>query len=250
MRFGERMQLRREELGLSRAALAERLGVSPSAVSNYEKSISFPKEEIVLRLFDCLQTDPNTLFQDSYHSLQAHYSHRERKLIEQYRSLPAVGRDAVDSLIGSLLAYREELEQTRPEAEERLIPLYRSPAAAGFAAPVMGEDYDLLPVGQEVPAGAEFAVRIQGDSMTPWIADGAVVYVNRDPMRTGDVGIFCVDGAMVCKQYYRDPLGMVYLFSLNRQRADADVVFPEGSGRSLVCFGRVMMRGLPVPGKM
>lgn len=250
MRFGERMQHCREELGLSRAELAALLGVSPSAVSNYEKSISFPKEGIFLRLFDCLQTDPNTLLQDSYHSFQPQYSHRERQLLERYRALPAVGREAVDSLVESLGAYRAEMERALPEREERLIPLYQSPAAAGFAAPVMGEDYDLIPVGDEVPAGAEFAVRIQGDSMAPWIADRSVVYVNRDPMKAGDIGIFCVDGAMVCKQYYRDPLGIVYLFSLNRKRAEADVVFPEGSGRSLVCFGRVMMRGLPVPGKL
>ena len=35
--------------------------------------------------------------------------------------------------------------------------------------------------------------------------------------------------------------------NLNRQRADRDVVFHQGSGRSLTCFGRVMMHGLPLP---
>ena len=50
-------------------------------------------------------------------------------------------------------------------------------------------------------------MRIQGDSMEPYIHDGSVVYVNHDPLRAGDVGIFCVDGDMLCKQYYRDPLG-------------------------------------------
>ena len=50
-------------------------------------------------------------------------------------------------------------------------------------------------------------MRIQGDSMEPYIHDGGVVYVNHDPLQNGDVGIFCVDGDMVCKQYYRDPLG-------------------------------------------
>ena len=79
------------------------------------------------------------------------------------------------------------------------------------------------------------------------IADGAVVYVNHDPVQSGDVGIFCVDGDMLCKQYYRDPLGSVYLFSLNRRRSDADQVFTAGSGRSLTCFGRVMLRTLPLP---
>ena len=72
-------------------------------------------------------------------------------------------------------------------------------------------------------------MRIQGDSMEPYIHDGSVVYVNHDPLRAGDVGIFCVDGDMLCKQYYRDPLGVVYLFSLNRRRADADVILPPSS---------------------
>ena len=68
-----------------------------------------------------------------------------------------------------------------------------------------------------------------------------MVYVNRDPLADGDVGIFCVDGAMLCKQYHRDALGMTYLFSLNRARADADVVFTSSGTRSLACFGRVML---------
>ena len=43
-------------------------------------------------------------------------------------------------------------------------------------------------------------------------------------------------------------LGMTYLFSLNRARADADVVLASTGGRSLACFGRVMLpHRLPVP---
>ena len=50
---------------------------------------------------------------------------------------------------------------------------------------------------------------------------------------------------MLCKQYVRDRLGMVYLFSLNRKRADADVFLPRDSGRSMVCFGRVLLPARP-----
>ena len=52
---------------------------------------------------------------------------------------------------------------------------------------------------------------------------------------------------MLCKQYVRDQLGMVYLFSLNRRRADADVVLPRDSGRTMVCFGRVLLPSCPEP---
>ena len=84
--------------------------------------------------------------------------------------------------------------------------------------------------------------------MAPWIRDGSLAYVNRDPLKDGDVGIFCVDGDILCKQYHKDPAGVVYLFSLNRARADADVVLTAGSGRSLACFGRVIVHAPPLPG--
>jgi repressor LexA len=151
----------------------------------------------------------------------------------------------VHTVVRALSAYQDDLMNDGAKPDERVIPLYRTPAAAGYASPVFGEDFDYISVTADVPRGAEFAVRIQGDSMTPYIADGSVVYVNRDPLKSGDVGIFCVDGDMLCKQYFRDRLGMVYLFSLNRARSGADVVFPETSGRSLICVGRVMLQSAP-----
>ena len=172
-----------------------------------------------------------------------------RQLLEQYRGLSSRGQESVRSVVGTLCAYRDEVESGPAEPEPRVIPLYRSPAAAGYAAQVFGEDFDYVEVSGDVPAAAEFAVRIQGDSMTPYIADGSVAYVNRDPLRLGDVGVFCVDGDILCKQYYKDPAGTVYLFSLNRARADADVVFTAGSGRTLVCFGRVILHAPPLPGR-
>ena len=248
MGFGERLRFRREELGISREELAKLLGVSRSAIGNYETSVSSPKEEVLLRLFDALQVDANYLYRDNLCSaLAPSFSGEERTLLEKYRQLNLTGRQTVHTLVDSLALWQTELESDVPAAEPRVIPLYCSPAAAGYAAPVFGEDFEPLAVTGDVPAGAELAVRIQGDSMEPQIADGSVVYVNHDPLRSGDVGIFCVDGDMVCKQYYKDPMGIVYLFSLNRKRADADVVFSRGSGRSLTCFGRVMMHAQPLP---
>ena len=222
-------------------ALAEQLGVSASAVGNYETGVSFPKEDVLLRLFDALEVDPNYLYRGSFRHIGGIQSDEERKLLEKYRRLPLSGRQTVHTLVDALDIMVAEEQRLRPRQERRTIPLYQSPAAAGFAAPVFGEDYTLVPVEGDVPPGAELAVRIQGDSMMPQIADGDVVYVNHDPLQNGDVGIFCVDGAMLCKQYHRDALGMTYLFSLNRARADADVVLTSTGTRSLACFGRVML---------
>lgn len=246
MSFGQRLRDRRKELGMSQSELAKALGVSLSAVSNYENGLNAMREDVLLRLFKVLEIEPNYLYQDSFSGSSFTCSAEEESLVRKYRSLHVAGRQAVHAVADALTACMTDLEAGPPE-ENRQIPLYRCPAAAGYASPVFGDDFDYIEVTGEVPQGAEFAVRIQGDSMEPYIQDGSVVYVNRDPLSSGDVGIFCVDGEMLCKQYVRDRLGMVYLFSLNRRRAGADVVLPRDSGRTMVCFGRVLLSQCPDP---
>ena len=250
MSFGQRLRARRKELGISQSELAKALGVSLSAVSNYETGQNAMREDVLLRVFPALDVDPNYLYQDDFVNKGPACSTEELELLRKYRELNTSGRQALQSVADALCTYQSDWEVTAAPAEDvRQIPLYQSPAAAGYAAPVFGEDFDYIDVSGDVPQGAEFAVRIQGDSMEPYIHDGSIVYVNRDPLSNGDVGIFCVDGDMLCKQYVRDRMGMVYLFSLNRERADADVLLPRDTGRSMVCFGRVLMKKKPkIPG--
>ena len=246
MSFGQRLRDRRKELGYGQGELAEKLGVSLSAVSNYENGQNAMREDVLLRVFDVLQIEPNYLYQDAFTGQSFTCSVEEEALVKTYRSLRSTGKQTLRAVATGLAALQSEYEAEQEPAEDlRQIPLYRSPAAAGYAAPVFGEDFDYIAVTGDVPPGADFAVRIQGDSMEPVIHDGSVAYVNRDPLVNGDVGIFCVDGDMLCKQYVRDKLGMVYLFSLNRARADADVVLPRDSGRTMVCFGRVLLPARP-----
>ena len=245
MSFGRRLRERRIELGISQSELARRLGVSSAAVSNYESGQNAVREDVLLKLFQVLDIDPNYLYQDSLTGKSFNCSVEEKSLVLKYRSLSTVGRQALHSVVDALGAYQTDMETAAPPAEIRQIPLYSCPAAAGYAAPVFGEDFEYIDVTGDVPRGADLAVRIQGDSMEPYIGDGSIVYLNRDPLTSGDVGIFCVDGEMVCKQFVRDKLGMVYLFSLNRARADADIMLPPSSGRTMVCMGRVLLPSRP-----
>jgi len=245
MSFGKRLRERRLELGMSQGDLARLLGVTSAAVSNYESGQNAVREEVLLKMFRVLDVDPNYLYQDSLTGKSFNCSVEEKSLVMKYRALSTVGRQALHSVADAMGAYQADMEVLAPPAEIRQIPLYSCPAAAGYAAPVFGEDFEYIDVTGDVPHGADLAVRIQGDSMEPVIADGSVVYVNRDPLQNGDVGIFCVDGEMLCKQFVRDALGMVYLFSLNRKRSDADVVLPPSSGRSMVCIGRVLLSARP-----
>lgn len=246
MSFGQRLRERRKELGYSQSDLAKALGVSLSAVSNYENGQNAMREDVLLRLFRVLDIEPNYLYQDAFSGKGFTCTVEEERLVKAYRSLRTPGKQTLRAMADALTAYEEELESGLPPREEvRQIPLYSSPAAAGFASPVFGDDFEYIDVTGDTPRGAEYAVRIQGDSMEPYIYDGSIAFVNRDPLSNGDVGIFCVDGEMLCKQYIRDGLGMVYLFSLNRARSDADVFLPRDSGRSMVCMGRVLLPSRP-----
>ena len=72
----------------------------------------------------------------------------------------------------------------------------------------MGKDYTPYELKPEDPKSASYAIRIQGDSMEPAFHDGGIAFVNHDALDNGDIGVFCVDGGTVIKQYYHDPLGM------------------------------------------
>ena len=126
---------------------------------------------------------------------------------------------------------------------------YLVPAAAGYASPIEGEDYELIERTVEVPPEADFCISIRGDSMQPYIKDGSIVYVKRDaPLREFDVGVFFVDGDVYCKQWCTDFSGTLHLLSANPLRQDANLVIPRDSGRVCVYFGKVLMsRHLPRP---
>ena len=64
MGIGKRIKEAREAVGLTQAELAKLVGVTPSAITNYENEISHPKEPILYKLFSALNCDANYLFQD------------------------------------------------------------------------------------------------------------------------------------------------------------------------------------------
>ena len=161
-------------------------------------------------------------------------------LLGKLRALDADGRALAELVIDAELS---RARRAHAAPREKVIPLYLTPAAAGYASPALGEDYEDYAVPADSPA--DFAVRIAGDSMEPLIPDGSVALVRRCPIVPGDVGLFFVDGDMKCKQYLRDSYGTVRLVSLNRARADADVTIPPDSGVALCCFGKVLPEKTP-----
>lgn len=128
-------------------------------------------------------------------------SHGERELLSAWRTLDRRGRGAVESLLAFELSAHETREK-RQSGTLRRIPVYDLPAAAGEALPLFGEEYSVIEQ-RDVPAAADFGIRISGNSMEPLIANGSIVWVQRrEALNSGDVGIFLLNGESLCKRLH------------------------------------------------
>ena len=106
MGIGRRLKEARERAGLTQEELGKLIGVTGSAITNYEKETSHPKEPVMYALFEALNVDPNYLFQDCVNikdikkTSDTKQSASEEKEIELYNtlcnaliSLGVIGRD-------------------------------------------------------------------------------------------------------------------------------------------------------------
>lgn len=93
MGIGRRIRQLRERCGITQEELAQRLGVTPSAVGNYEREVSHPREEVLYGLFRELSCEPNELFSDCYDTADS----KEADHLKMYRELDSHGRELVDA---------------------------------------------------------------------------------------------------------------------------------------------------------
>lgn len=233
------------EQGMSISELARRLNVSPqtlySMVKRDNQKVDF---DLMVHICAELGVPVERMCEDI--PLPNMPDLREWQLIGKYRRLTDHGKKLVDIVIDHELERSDNAEAGQSE-DTKIIPLYLTPAAAGYASPALGDDYEDYTVSQS--SAADFAVRIDGDSMEPYISDGSIALCKRGAIiHDGDVGLFFVDGDMKCKQYCQDYAGNVYLFSANRRRSDADVEIRASSGITLMCFGKVLLdKSIPLP---
>lgn len=128
----------------------------------------------------------------------------------------------------------------------KVIELYSTAFAAGPGEPDTAERSETL----EVPASlsADFAVRVTGDSMEPYIHDKSIVYGEKRQPLDGEVGCFIIAGEYLIKQFCQDNFGTAYLFSLNRKRKDLDRIIKNAAEADIYCIGTIKMNErLPLP---
>ena len=246
-RFADMLSFLRRREGLSQQDLADRLGLSKSAISMYENDARKPSFEVLEAIADYFNIGMGTLTGTADVSSVVQAS-PAREIDPIYDALNANGKKEL-CRYGRYLATSDEYAADDGAAPVLTIKHYLAPAAAGYASPIEGEDYEDIPLPSDAPLGADFCITIQGDSMEPYIMDGSLVYVKRGvPLKEFEPGIFFVDGDVYCKQWCRDYAGTLHLLSANPRRRDANIDISKDSGRNVVCFGKVLLdRKLPAP---
>lgn len=242
MEIGIRIKNLRLENGMTQQDLATKIGVSTVSVQCWEKGSKSPSLQASVSLAHLFHISLDDLignkrvFSDDYV-----LSLSERSLIKDYRLLDHYGKLAVDRVCS--IEKARVLEMSNNNQTVRYIPKYYTPSAAGSSVPLDGEEFEMIPVNEKVPIEADFAVRIQGNSMYPHIKDGDTVFVKKNcELHNGDVGIFSVDGAMYCKQYYLDEYKNLTLISVNPELKDTNVTVSADSNSDVKCFGKVILK--------
>ena len=226
--IGQLLSQRRRELEINQTELAEAMSlrgfpVTNQAVSKWEKGATLPNAKQFLALCEILEIDDvRGEFSCGSEGIFAGLCREGRRLALDYVQLL---RDS-----GRYANRREEPVYLRS------LPLYSLAVSAGTGQFLDGEDYEMVEVGAEVPDGANFGVRVAGDSMEPEFHDGQTVWVRQQrSLMTGEIGIFLYDGNAYLKQLVALEHSMA-LHSLNPAYADI-VVSPELPLRVL---GKVM----------
>ena len=197
MRFGEILAQCRKRRGLNQAELAEKLTalgceVSNQAVSKWEKDMTLPSARQFLTLCDVLEIEDirGEFSEGQAGLLRGLNPEGRRRALDYIRLLRESSRYAVQPRLREIL--------TPPT---RSLPLYSLAVSAGTGQFLDGEDYEMVEVGQEVPEGSHFGVRVAGDSMEPRFHNGEIVWVRQQrSLMTGEIGIFLYDGSAYLKK--------------------------------------------------
>lgn len=245
----------REKAGLTQKELAKILGVAPNTYNGYETGKHDPKSELLAIIARACSVTVDFL-------LGLEPAPQQTAAPEKQKSAPSVSDEALDvakkyaaasedvrAAVRAVLAIVKTVKPLEPnfvaKKPTRVVPLFGASYAAG-SPEVPG---DLTPADYETTEmRADFAVHVNGNSMEPYLPDGSIALGMKRAPEDGEVGAFYLDGGFLVKQVCQDSQGNVYLFSLNRERSDADDIIWHDSGRELMVMGTIIMdKRIPLP---
>ena len=236
MEFHVNLRNYREAAGLTQLQVAERLGITKSTYCNYESGKREPDVAKIKKIAKALGISADALLETGHDSKKAPlYSSEAMEVAKTFDQLDGHGRGAVKAILdfehaSAVAEKRQSGTPKRPELKVRKrsdgfvdYRVYDQPAAAGLGNYLDDPAYHIEQYpANVVPDGADFGIRISGNSMSPDIPDGCTVFVqSRSSIEPGSIGIFLLNGEAYCKKLTVDrEKGQIRLVSVNKAYQD------------------------------
>lgn len=177
--IGKRIQEIRTQRGLTQEALAERINISKSSISEWEACKRVPRMETLRKIADALGVDVWEII--GFNDVDFTPIKDGVPLPSNVRPISSLHRQRIP-LIGSVAAGE---------------PIY---------------DPEELGVYVDSPVDADAAITIRGDSMTPTYQDGDVVYIKcRPDVPEGTVAVVFLYDEATLKHIYKRPTGLTLI---------------------------------------
>ena len=244
MTFGQRLIEARENKKMNQKQLAEALGITPTRLNYWEKDKRQPDVSMIQALAETLEVSADYLIGNTANKKSPALSSEALKLAKDFDALDQHGQRVVRVVTD------EELSRLAAEAAEpdvaplkKTVPLFGNAFAAGPGEPDFGNPPETYEIDGASPA--QFAIRVTGTSMEPYLHDQSVALGAFGIPAIGDVGAFILDGSYLVKQDFKDALGNVYLLSLNRSESDKDVTVWASGNETLLTIGTILMERRP-----
>lgn len=226
--IGTKIREARKKRGLTLAQFSEQLGgygvtISRGAAAKWETGESIPNAYQMVAAFSALDMEEQVAFlMENY--VPALNDEGMRRVREYKSDLIASGKYRPAPKISRTIRYID-------------MPVSNLAVSAGTGAFLDEGNFDMVSFPEDkVPEGANFGVRVCGDSMEPVYHDGQIVWVHEcEQLNIGEVGVFICDGEGFLKAYdeqepdesiaddYTDSYGVVHqqavLVSYNKEYA-------------------------------
>lgn len=191
--FGQMIDYFRKQNNLTMEELGQKLGKATSSISRWVSGERYPKIEEIEQIANFFNTDIYTLiFGFNYNE------DSKSDLLTVYNQLTDIRKHKVYSYA------QQQLDEQNSNLNEKRSIYVVGTSAAG--EPIEYGDFDSEMIQTDVPAKADKAIHIKGDSMEPKIASNSIIFYHEQPtLEIGEIGIFEINGsAVTCKKYYVD----------------------------------------------
>lgn len=217
MGFGERLKELRESYGYSQKHLASLVGVTDSAIANYEKNLNYPKLEVIIDLMNALKCDANFFYQDYIPKANIwELSEEERMIITKYRKLNDHGKKATKCILNVEYERAEPWNQSQKKV---FITVYSLILKKGGYS-ISQSDKSIEVLSNEMTDKAAFGLKMISNFEKPLFFVGdTILFENKNPLHN-QVGLFWVNGLIHIRKMYKKN-GVVKLIPFN---ASADTI--------------------------